>query len=284
MPITDKDMEDYLLTRSDFDLELFVYRTLQEHGCPATHGGTYIDPATQKPRQYDIRATWELHRRHEKLPICRLALAIECKSLSTDAPLLISRVPRPPEDSYHELMHSWQRQNMRDKLAQILRPEGISVIYRPGDPTGKRTAQACRLSSGAFKDDDRDSYEKWSQALASAADLVKDSVVAASNGQHALSLILPVLVVADGTLWVADYSENGKRNGVAHIVDAAELFVNREYTWELRSLPEAQPYRISHLHIYTRAGFATFVHDFSRAGQLRERMFEFGLRQLLKDS
>lgn len=281
MPITDRDIEEYLRTRSDFDLELFVYRTLQEHGCPAIHGGTYIDPIAKKARQYDVRATWELHRGHEKLPMCRLALAIECKSLSSDAPLLVSRVPRPAEDSYHELMHSWLRQNMRDKSARILRPEGPSGIYRPGDSTGKRTAQVCRLVSGAFKDDDRDSYEKWSQALASAADLINESVAAATDGQQALSLILPVLVVADGTLWVADYSEDGTRNGVVHPADAVELFVNREYVWELVAIPEPQLYRISHLHIYTRTGFAAFVQEFSRPGRLRERMFEFGLRQLL---
>jgi hypothetical protein len=138
-------------------------------------------------------------------------LAIECKSLSSDAPLLVSRVPRPSEDTYHELLHSCQRQNMRDKLAQILRPEGSRGIYRTGDPTGKRTAQVCRLSSGAFKDDDRDSYEK-------------------------------------------------------------------------PALPEMQSYRISHLHIYTRTGFAAFVQDFSRPGRVRERMFEFGLQQLCADS
>lgn len=281
MPITDRDIEDYLHTRSDFDLELFVYRTLQEHGCPATHGGTYVDPVSQKARQYDIRAIWELHKGHAKLPICRLALAIECKNLSSDAPLLVSRVPRPPEDAYHELMHSWQRQNARDKMARILNPEGPSALYRPGDPTAKRTAQVCRLTGGGFKDDDRDPYEKWSQALASAADLIRDSVAAASDSQQALSLILPVLVVSDGTLWAADYSQDGTRNGLAHPIDGVELFVNREYAWEIMALPEARLYRISHLHIYTRTGFATFVKDFSRPGRLRERMFEFGLQQLL---
>ena len=282
MPITDRDIEEYLQTRSDFDLELFIYRTLQDNGCLATHGGTYIDPIAQKARQYDLRAVWELHRGHAQLPLCRLALAIECKSLSSDAPLLVSRVPRPTDDACHELIHSWLRQNGRDNLAQVLRPEGPRGIYRPGDPTGKRTAQVSRLTGGGFKDNDRDPYDKWSQALASAADLVRDSVTAASDGQQALSLVLPVLVVSDGTLWVADYSEAGTRHGAAHAADAVELFVDREYTWELPALPEVQLYRISHLHIYTRAGFEAFVQDFSRPGRLRERMFEFGLQRVLR--
>jgi hypothetical protein len=72
MPITDRDVEDYLRTRSDFDLELFIHRTLREHGCPAIHGGTYIDPIAQKARQFDIRATWEIYKGHETLPACRL--------------------------------------------------------------------------------------------------------------------------------------------------------------------------------------------------------------------
>lgn len=281
MPITAKDLENYLQTRSDFELELFVYRTLREGGFVPIHGGTYIDPATNKPRQFDIRAHSELYQGHAKFPVCRLALAIECKSLSTDAPLLVSRVPRPVEDAYHQLMHSWQRQNMRDASAQVLSLQGPRGIYRPDDMVGKRTAQVRRDGSGAFKDDDRDPYEKWSQALASVADLVQSSAISATTTQHELSLTLPVLVVADGTLWVADYSEDGTRRGVPYPADAVELLVDRDYPWEVAALPGPQSYRISHLHIYTRAGLVAFIQAFSRPGDLHTRMFDFAIRQLL---
>ena len=40
--LTANQIEEYLNTEDDFDLELFVYRTLIERGVPAQHGGTYI--------------------------------------------------------------------------------------------------------------------------------------------------------------------------------------------------------------------------------------------------
>jgi hypothetical protein len=209
MPITATHIEEYLGTRSDFELELFVYRTLREAGCHAVHGGTYLDLLTGKARQYDVRALYELYRGHDKLPKCRVAMAIECKSLSPEAPLLVSRVPREPQDSRHELLHStFSGPQFLPHSATL--NQNPSPLYQMNQGAGKRTAQIIRSSNG-FKDDDRDPYEKWSQALASAADLVKEAAVAAWDGQWALSLILPVLVVADGTLRVADYSEDGAR-------------------------------------------------------------------------
>ena len=58
---------------------------------------------------------------------------------------------------------------------------------------------------------DGDVFEKWSQALASADDLVARASDA--HERHGTSMfltaVLPVLVVSDGTLWAADYSEEG---------------------------------------------------------------------------
>lgn len=281
MPITDADIEEYLRTRSDFELELFVYRTLRESGCAASHGGTYIDPLSGKARQYDVRALFEIYRGNASLPKCRVAMAIECKSLSPEAPLLVSQVPRAPQDSHHDLLHSWPRQKQGQTLAGVLKQEP-SRLYQLDQRAGKRTAQVSRSNNG-FKDDDRDPYEKWSQALASAADLVKAAAAAASDGQQALSLILPVLVVADGTLWVANYSEDGARVGVARAVDDVELFVDREYTWHTAAdnYP-AMIYRVYYLHIYTRTGFSHFVQQLSRDERLRHIMFEPALRKLLE--
>ncbi len=79
MPITETDIDEYLRTRSDFELELFVYHTLRECGWDITHGGTYIDPLTSKARQFDLRAVFEMYRGHLIMPKYRVAMAIECK-------------------------------------------------------------------------------------------------------------------------------------------------------------------------------------------------------------
>jgi hypothetical protein len=96
--ITDVEIEQYLDSRDDFELELFAVRTLKGNGWEVRHGGRYIDPVKGIGRQYDVR-TWrefELGR--------RVSLAVECKSLSPEFPLVISRVPRPPTDVGHDVI------------------------------------------------------------------------------------------------------------------------------------------------------------------------------------
>ena len=90
----------YLETQSDFDLEQFVYRSLIERGIEATHGGTYVDPVTKKYRQYDIRAM-RLYERE-----CGIRMAIECKRLTPEFPLVVLRVPRPDLESAHEVVQA----------------------------------------------------------------------------------------------------------------------------------------------------------------------------------
>jgi len=55
--ITSDDISEYLATQDNFDLELFVYRTLLEHGITSSHGATYLDPQLGRARQFDIRAS-----------------------------------------------------------------------------------------------------------------------------------------------------------------------------------------------------------------------------------
>ena len=279
MTINASDIEEYLQTRSDFDLELFVYRTLRERGFSVAHGGTYIDPATTKPRQYDLRAYGLLSRTFG----FGVHLSIECKSLSTDAPLVISRVPRPTSDSYHELIHVHKDPQASPPEVRIAREQKERGIYRPFNQVGKRTAQVRRDQGGrGFKDDDRESYEKWSQALSSAADLVRESAEAQPSADLYVS-ILPILVVSDDTLWVVDYSEEGKRLGPPKPTDEAELFVDRDYP--IRSLNNWQAgplvYHISHLHIFTRTGLVSFLSQLTdRTGsRLEALIFDFVLRE-----
>src|SRR5438309_4953914 len=95
--ITADDINEYLSTRDDFALELYVYHEAMELGLLATHGGTYVDPVTKKHRQYDVRAFFERDS-------CRVSLAIECKRLQPTYPLLLSRIPRAPSESFHQLI------------------------------------------------------------------------------------------------------------------------------------------------------------------------------------
>ena len=55
--MTRADLIEYLNGHSDFSFEIETLNALVELGFTCDHAGTYEDPATQKPREYDIRAT-----------------------------------------------------------------------------------------------------------------------------------------------------------------------------------------------------------------------------------
>lgn len=98
------DLREYLGNHSDFSFEIRVLNSLVKCGFACEHGGTYDDPVTQKPRQFDIRATQCFGNRFVRL-------AVECKNIRDASPLLVSCVPRAPEDAFHEIVAScrpWQ--------------------------------------------------------------------------------------------------------------------------------------------------------------------------------
>jgi len=97
--ITAKDLEEFASTNSDFDFEMRVLSLLQNAGLQCRHAGTYRDPVTDKIRQFDIRAF--LHGGQYTL-----AMAVECKNLRDQNPLLLSAVPRTHDEAFHNVQDS----------------------------------------------------------------------------------------------------------------------------------------------------------------------------------
>jgi hypothetical protein len=93
---------------------------------------------------------------------------------------VVSRIPRPPEDTFHHLIFAHTREPDTGEVyapidlnrARTLPMEGKYSLYGVGDPVGKSTAQVGRNERGEFVGGDNDVFEKWSQAFASADDLV----------------------------------------------------------------------------------------------------------------
>jgi hypothetical protein len=252
-PIDATDLREYLSTQDSFDLELFVYRTGRSAGLQLTHGGSYEDPVTKKARQYDIRAFSERENK-------RIDLAIECKSLNPSYPLLVSRIPRSNEESYHQIVHAHD---------PVPGPSGLVVpitdsndvltigsglgLYAPAEMVGKSTAQVGRTEHGDIKAEDGEVYSKRAQALASASELVSNAIDA--HKRHGVSsfrtLVLPFVVVSDDTLWVADYSDDGKLLGDPKLADDTTVFVGHQYGEAF--IPT---YTFTHLHFCTRSRIA----------------------------
>lgn len=108
--ITADHISEYLDKRDDFDLELFAYRALQEHGWLAQLGGSYTDAVSGKARQLDVRGRQGFRHNRD------LLAAVECKSLTPEFPLVVSRVPRPADEAYHDVIKRWARPEMGDSV------------------------------------------------------------------------------------------------------------------------------------------------------------------------
>ena len=240
------------------------------------HGGTYEDPVTKKTRQYDIRAV-------KKNADRRISLAVECKALRDSFPLLVSRVPRTKDESHHEVIicQPPDRNRVHVGIPQTTRTVRLGhqhCIYDYAQPVGKATVQIGRKENGEIASGDAETFDKWSQALASIHGLIMDSTDIAEREKTDLTyhVAIPVLVVSDKTLWAVDYDSVTLRPSAPRHVDEATLFIEQEYS---QFMPACQ-YTISHLHLYTETGFAGFVDGLSEVGSSWAHWFPHaGIRQ-----
>jgi hypothetical protein len=251
-PIKIGDMTEYLSGQDDFRLEIAVLRSFKSRELTVLHGGTYEDPVTKLPRQFDIRGTIRKNGRS-------VHLAIECKNLKESFPLLVSTLPRTNEESFHEVVFSHET-TFRDMIgsnSDTIRLTSPNSIYEKLKPCGKSTTQVGRDSNDKLVTGDGEVYGKWSQAVSSAFDLVSDSDTEFEKNEHgvALSIIIPILVVNDGVLWQADYDEAGELKEGPKQVLSSEIYLGKD----LWTGPMGVGYTFSHLHIYALSIFDLFL-------------------------
>jgi hypothetical protein len=255
-PVGSREFIEFLNTTSDFAFELRCLERLSQVGFQCHHGGSYVDPVTKKPRQFDIRA-----QREDK--ILRVRCAVECKNLSPTFPLLIMCMPRALRESFHELVVSYDPEMLTPQSpfevsafrqrCQTLRIDSSRSEYVIGASVGKSVVQVGRGLDGAIIANDAEVFEKWSQALASAQELGDEAAVEGeARGSVFISLILPILVVPNGTLWKVDYTESGSRASDPGKVDRCSFYVGREYLAGDRA--RGTTLTISHLEFVTLSG------------------------------
>ncbi len=260
------DLLENLNDCSDFSFELEVLKVLVDAGFECQHGGSYSDPVTKKNRQFDIRATKRFDKRF-------LRLAVECKNLREHFPLLVTCVPRIPEESFHEVCVSVNPKKVQLEPcpdpyfpAMLPRSRGVRLtgehtIYRSGEPVGKSCDQIGRSPNGEIIASDSDVYEKWSQALGSADDL---TLFACADGENrtstlAISLVFALLVVPNGRLWTTEYDATGKRTQDPQQVGHCSYFVNQSFRH--RGAFSDDVLNVSHLDFVTVAGLTQFVNE-----------------------
>jgi hypothetical protein len=267
-PITVPDLIEHLNTSSDFAFELRCLELIGSMGFECRHAGSYTDRVTKKTRQFDLRVQRNIGDRW------RVRCAIECKNLRHSFPLLVSCVPRSVDESFHYLISAFHPDlversapptylpDFRERC-KSLRADSPFSAYRPGDPVGKNCAQIGRSHDNAIVTNDFEVFEKWSQALASAQDLADDSTEEGEARHDAfVSLVLPVLVVPDGTLWTVEFASNGTRCTDPSKTDRCSFFVGQFYS--AGSTFHTTGITISHLEFVTCSGLKSLMGDITR--------------------
>jgi hypothetical protein len=233
-PIDVSDLVDYLDSTSDFDFELRCLQQLAKIGYECDHSGSYDDPITNKPRQFDIRA----RRQASDLQVL---CAVECKNLKPHFPLLVMCTNRSRREAFHELISVSPNENG----GRLHRISSRWTGYKENLLVGRSLAQVGRSIDASITASDSDVYEKWSQAIASSHLLAQEAHQANPNRHGVISLVLPVLIVPDGTLWRVNYDQSGKRIGPPEQANRCSFFVGRKIGGLVT---------LSHLEIVTFSG------------------------------
>jgi hypothetical protein len=267
-PITSKDLRTYIESQDDFAFERQIYHQAHKLGFTVDHAGVYEDPVMKKQRQFDIRASYTLDDK-------KICLTVECKALSDSYPLLVSCVPRSPRESFHETLYTADVQGVNSSYTRVSHKlwQNASdpyALYKTGNTVGKAMRQVFRDSKGKLDGGD-EVFDKWAQALASAAEVISNAAVDVSQRFAKIRAIavLPVLVVSDKTLWIADYASDGQLKQDPFVHDDITYYLGRKYDL----VRELLPFTISHLHIYTRSTVNTLFTEIANSGGIWEQMF-----------
>jgi hypothetical protein len=144
-----------------------------------------------------------------------------------------------------------------------------SLLYPARRDVGKSIAQPDLRDPSKKAPSDENPYSKWSQAIAASASKLRDIIdLMLRQGQDQYAFLLPVLIVSDSALWVVPYAEDGTRHEPQK-VEEATLYVDRPFEYS----PLNVKYRITHLHICTRTGFAAFLNKLEQPVMV-DRIFD----------
>jgi hypothetical protein len=284
MPISASDIQVIAAKEDDFGHELRVGAAVRSIlGFEVQHSGTYTDDVTGKPRQFDYRcwlsrpAPMSLDRH-----TANLFLAVECKNLNPDFPLVICGTERRGEEAYHELIVNYgdgvvSQQLGTGPFSLTRRADAKRSFYPPGDFVGKtllRLKPEKPNSTVGVVAPDSDVYERWAQALASGLGLAKAACDVRQGCQVIWSAILPVVVVSNNSLWRMGYDDDGKIASPPERVEQCDFYVARRI-WA----GDQNMFTFSHIHFFTLTGFQKFLTLMADANKPLEweRLFNPGL-------
>ncbi|HEX2099265.1 MAG TPA: hypothetical protein VHF69_01305, partial [Candidatus Synoicihabitans sp.] len=149
--VTSTAIAQALATSDDFGHEMRVKAVL-ERGAYVEHGWAYIDPVEGKPRQFDLRARLD----HSDRPR-RIHMAVECKNLAAEAPLVISGTLRTKAEAFHHYVLAEADRRGRGVM-DVWRDQHI---YPLGQFVGKSIVRLRTEKGRLVAGPDNDIYKGW---------------------------------------------------------------------------------------------------------------------------
>lgn len=267
--MTAKEVKIVVESEDDFGHELRVgniFATIQEKLSPLTdgrsaanqtqvehlqHGGTYTDPVTSKPRQFDYRCRmfkgtpgqeWSRH----------ILMALECKNVDTDSPVVICGRHRTLDESFHDIIEVSEKTTIKRAFA------GKS-FYSTNAFVGKSIIRIKNNGGkySASRESESEIYDKWSQALASSHGIAFGSIYGRDYVQlppYSLAFVMPVVVVPDGALWMANYKDSGTLIGEPSQINQCAYYIEHKL---LLAMILVQ----THIHFVTLKGLSELLND-----------------------
>lgn len=248
-PITKEDISQYIEEYSDFSFEVAVLRSLSSLGFSCEHAGTYEDPITKKTREFDIRARKTLI--DDPAFKVRISLSVECKNLRANFPLLVHCMPREISECYLNLVWASAPAHYIPPYenAMCIKIKEDDCPYKKAVPVGKSCDQIGRKTNGELTGNDGDVFEKISQAINAAFDLIKEAHYAADKETEVVTVVVPVLVVPDGRIWDIWYKKTGEIKREPTLVNDVEYYIDKSWLVGDATREFARRYYLSHLEI-----------------------------------
>ncbi|MBD2110540.1 MULTISPECIES: hypothetical protein [Cyanophyceae] len=258
-PIDQSDIEEFILSYSDFAFEIQVKQALSGIGIIPLHGGTYEDPTTQKTREYDFRFTYCRDN------IC-LHAAVECKNISEFSPVLVSCLPRSEIESNLRIFICATKKYITSKVTNQV--HGLLGKFHPFDianPSRYRIDEFCGKSvnqvirkGDSFLGKDSEIFDKWSQSISSLIAYSQEHrQIKSFESEYELHIFMPFVVIPDERLWIIAYDNCGDIKIPVRQVNNVSVFMDKKHkstsSYDLPSL------KLSHIEFMTVSGFKSFA-------------------------
>jgi len=261
---TPEDIKKLVLEEDDFGHEMRVANVFAElptkiglgtntYFEPLERGSSYKDPLAKKTRQPGFRFRINCTQLNTHAGVF---LAVECKNLHKDFPLVVSGRNRAYDESYYHFLDGTY-DDLGNVSAVVRVVAGGGHLYEQNQFVGKNFVRIKEGNGRLEAANDSDLFDKWTQVEASCVELLKKAWFSVNpNIRKCRSIILPLVAVPDGSLWMVGYNSKGEIHSGPKQIEECEFFIGKELD------AAVQPFRLSHLHFVTLKGFAQLLRRF----------------------